>query len=82
MFPWQVVAKLPAVSGADAVRAFSHVGYELDHQTGSHMILRHRDPPHRRLSVPNHRELAKGTLRQLIRDAGLTVDQFVELLQR
>jgi predicted RNA binding protein YcfA (HicA-like mRNA interferase family) len=42
------------------------------------MILRH--PDRRRLTVPDHRELAKGTLRSLIREAGLTVDQFVELL--
>jgi hypothetical protein len=38
------------------------------------------DPPHRRLSIPNHKELAKGTLRGLIREAGLTVDEFVRLL--
>jgi hypothetical protein len=44
------------------------------------MILRHADPPHRRLSVPNHKELAKGTPRALIREAGLTVEEFAELL--
>jgi predicted RNA binding protein YcfA (HicA-like mRNA interferase family) len=64
------VAKLPVVSGSEAVRAFGRVGYEVDHQTGSHIILRHREPPHRRLPVPDHKELAKGTLRSLIRDAG------------
>jgi predicted RNA binding protein YcfA (HicA-like mRNA interferase family) len=68
------------VSGGDAVRAFGKVGYEPDEQHGSHIILRHADPPHRRLSVPNHRELAKGTLRALIREAGLTVDEFTQLL--
>jgi predicted RNA binding protein YcfA (HicA-like mRNA interferase family) len=46
----------------------------------SHIILRRREPPHRRLSVPDHKELAKGTLRSLIRQAGLTVDQFRALL--
>jgi predicted RNA binding protein YcfA (HicA-like mRNA interferase family) len=50
----------------------------MDHQTGSHIILRHAQM--RRLTVPNHRELAKGTLRALIREAGLTKDQFVNLL--
>jgi len=75
------VGKLPVISGPEAVRAFGRVGYNLDHQSGSHVILRHRDPPHRRLSVPNHRELATGTLRALIREAGLTVDEFVELLR-
>lgn len=72
--------KLPAVSGSDTVRAFRQTGYEFDHQHGSHIILRHTDPPYRRLTVPNHKELAKGTLRALIREAGLTVDEFAELL--
>jgi predicted RNA binding protein YcfA (HicA-like mRNA interferase family) len=72
--------KLPVVSGSEAVKAFRKVGYELDEQHGSHMILRCGDPPNRRLSVPNHKELAKGTLRTLIREAGLTVDEFTKLV--
>ena len=72
------MSKLPVCSGADAIRAFREVGYEVDHQTGSHIIL--RNPSGRRLSVPNHRELAKGTLRALIREAGLSKEQFEALL--
>jgi len=72
--------KLPVISGSDAVRAFRKIGYEFDDQHGSHIILRRADPPHRRLSVPNHTKLAKGTLRALIREAGLTVDEFTRLL--
>jgi predicted RNA binding protein YcfA (HicA-like mRNA interferase family) len=72
--------KLPVISGAAAVRAFCQIGYKVDVQEGSHVILRHSQPPHRRLSVPNHKELAKGTLRALIRDAGLTVEEFTDLL--
>ncbi|MBU0640458.1 MAG: type II toxin-antitoxin system HicA family toxin [Planctomycetes bacterium] len=74
------MSRLPVVSGQDAVRAFAKLGYAVDHQTGSHIILRQQKPPHRRLTVPNHREIAKGTLRALIRQAGLTVDTFRELL--
>jgi len=74
------VSKLPVVSGPDAVTALRRIGYEVDHQTGSHLILRRTTPPHRRLTVPNHRELAKGTLRAIIREAGLTVDEFTVLL--
>jgi predicted RNA binding protein YcfA (HicA-like mRNA interferase family) len=74
------MTRLPVVSGRQAVKAFERVGYLLDHQTGSHMILRNTQAPYRRLSVPDHRELAKGTLRTLIREAGLTVEQFAELL--
>ena len=72
--------KLPTVSGAEAVRAFSKIGYVFDAQHGSHVIVRRNNPPHRRLSIPNHRDLAKGTLRALIREAGLTIDEFVALL--
>ena len=72
--------KLPVVSGADTVKAFRRLGYEVDEQEGSHIIVRHREPPHRRLSIPNHKELAKGTLRALIRQAGLTVEEFRRLL--
>jgi predicted RNA binding protein YcfA (HicA-like mRNA interferase family) len=74
------VTRLPVVSGEEAVRAFARLSYERDHQTGSHIILRHADPPYRRLTVPNHRELSRGTLRALIRQAGLSVDEFVRLL--
>jgi predicted RNA binding protein YcfA (HicA-like mRNA interferase family) len=51
--------KLPVVSGSEAVKAFRKVGYEFDEQHGSHMILRHADPPNRRLSVPTIRNLPK-----------------------
>jgi predicted RNA binding protein YcfA (HicA-like mRNA interferase family) len=70
------LSKLPAVSGSQAVRAFERLGYEVDRQRGSHIVLRHPRPPHRRLVVPNHSTVAKGTLRALIREAGLTVDEF------
>jgi predicted RNA binding protein YcfA (HicA-like mRNA interferase family) len=72
--------RLPVVSGAEAARAFEKVGYEVSHQTGSHIIMRLSRTPHRHLSVPRHKELAKGLLRGLIRDAGLTVEQFADLL--
>jgi predicted RNA binding protein YcfA (HicA-like mRNA interferase family) len=74
------LSRLPVVSGKDAIRAFERIGYRISHQTGSHIILRNESRPHRHLSVPNHPEIAKGTLRGLIRDAGLTVDEFTALL--
>ena len=73
--------KLPSISGREVVKAFQRLGYEIDHQTGSHIILRHVKPPYRRLTVPSHKEVAKGTLRALIRQAGLTVKEFLELLK-
>jgi len=75
-------APLHTVSGRESRAAFERVGFEFTRQRRSHMMLRHRDPPHRRLVIPDHRELAKGTPRGLIRDAGLTVEQFVELINK
>jgi predicted RNA binding protein YcfA (HicA-like mRNA interferase family) len=74
------VGGLPVVSGRDAVRAFTKAGFAFSHQKGSHMILRREVAPHRILVVPDHKEVAKGTLRGLIRDAGLTVEEFAGLL--
>jgi predicted RNA binding protein YcfA (HicA-like mRNA interferase family) len=66
------------ISGDDFVKAARQIGYQLDHTEGSHMILLH--PSKGRLSVPKHKELGRGLLRALIRDAGLTRDEFIELL--
>ena len=73
------MARLPRVSGRQAVRAFERAGYEVRRQRGSHIALGKTGSPVT-LSVPNHREVATGTLRALIRKAGLTVDEFRELL--
>jgi predicted RNA binding protein YcfA (HicA-like mRNA interferase family) len=74
------LAALPVVSGREAVKAFGKIGYDVDRQRGSHIILRQTEPPHRRLTIPDHRELRKGTLRAIIRQSGLSVDEFVALL--
>ena len=72
---------LPVISGRDAVRAFAKAGFvELpDRGKGSHRVM-HRPGWPAILTIPDHRELKRGTLRSLIRDAGLTVDEFVDLL--
>jgi predicted RNA binding protein YcfA (HicA-like mRNA interferase family) len=67
---------LPVLSGREVVRIFESFGWEVVRQTGSHIIMVKDDEPVT-LSVPDHREVAKGTLRSLIRTAGLTVDEFV-----
>jgi len=63
-----------------SLRSLRKIGYRVDHQTGSHIILRNEIPPYRRLTVPNHKEIAKGTLRAIIRQAGLTLEEFNALL--
>ncbi len=72
---------LPVVSGKDLVKALAKLHYQLDHQTGSHIVLRSSVAPFRRLTIPNHREIAKGTLRQIMRDAGITVEALLDLLK-
>jgi len=74
------VSKLPVLSGQEICKLLARVGYQVDHQTGSHIILRNENPPYRRLTVPMHREIAKGTLRAIIRQAGLTRSEFLDLL--
>lgn len=71
---------LPRASGREVVKALLKIGYEQDRQRGSHIILRQIAAPHRRLVIPDHNEVAKGTLRAIIRQAGLTVDEFKALL--
>ena len=72
---------LPRVSGRAVIKALTRAGYEHDRQRGSHIILRQTSYPHRRITVPDHKEIAKGTLRAIIRETGLTVDEFRALLQ-
>jgi predicted RNA binding protein YcfA (HicA-like mRNA interferase family) len=73
------MAKLPAISGAAAVRVFERAGWRRDRQKGSHVVMLKKGEI-ASLSVPQHRELAPGTLRALIRAARMSVDEFAELL--
>jgi predicted RNA binding protein YcfA (HicA-like mRNA interferase family) len=72
------MSHLPIISGDQFVKAVSKIGYNWDHTEGSHMILLH--PSGRRLSVPRHKELGRGLLRALIRDADMSHDEFIRLL--
>ena len=67
---------LPALSGQIIVRIFESFGWVVARQRGSHIIMV-KEGSIATLSVPDHREVAKGTLRSLIRHAGLTVEQFL-----
>jgi predicted RNA binding protein YcfA (HicA-like mRNA interferase family) len=72
------MSKLPIVSGAQLIRVLQRIGYYVRDQKGSHIHLRH--PTRNPLTVPHHKEIARGTLRQILRDADLTVHDFVKLL--
>ena len=67
---------LPALSGRQTVRVFESLGWSVARKRGSHIVLikeNHRAT----LSVPDHKEVAKGTLRALIRSSGITVNEFI-----
>ncbi|MBI5154260.1 type II toxin-antitoxin system HicA family toxin [Candidatus Poribacteria bacterium] len=70
---------LPIVGGMEAVRAFERLGWRVARQRVSHIILT-RPGSMATLSIPDHRELDRGTLRSLLRAARVTVEQFVEAL--
>jgi predicted RNA binding protein YcfA (HicA-like mRNA interferase family) len=71
------MARLPRLSGREVVKIFESLGWEKARQSSSHIILI-RAGRTVTLSVPDHKEVALGTLRSLIRSAGLTVEAFVE----
>ncbi|MBN1444074.1 MAG: type II toxin-antitoxin system HicA family toxin [Planctomycetes bacterium] len=74
-----MMVQLPVVSGAAAVRAFERAAWRKDRQKGSHVIMV-KSGHIASLSIPQHRELAPGTLRALIRAAQMKVEDFVDLL--
>ena len=73
--------RLPAVKPRQVVRALERAGFEIDHQTGSHVVLR-RASDNSRVVVPWHdRDLGRGLTLRIIKSAGLTRDQFIQLLK-
>jgi len=73
------MSRLPALPARDVVRAFARIGFEFERQTGSHLIL-YSAARRQTLSVPNHDPIKRGTLRSLIRQAGITPEAFLDLL--
>ncbi len=71
--------KLPVLSGRQVVRAFEEAGWRQDRQRGSHVVMLQQGS-NASLSIPQHRTIAPGTLRALIRLSGMTVDEFRQLL--
>lgn len=71
--------KLPQVSGKIAVAKFLRLGYEFTRQKGSHVRLIHNDSQRGKLSVPMHKTLKKGLLAELIKDAGISMQEFIDL---
>jgi len=73
------MSKLPVVSAGQCIRALEKTGFVVYRQRGSHITMVRTTPP-AQTTIPNHKELDRGTLRAIIRQAGLTVDEFIALL--
>ena len=73
------MSKLPVVSGAECIKVLEKIEFKIVRQHGSHIILV-KEQPKTTIIVPNHKELDRGTLRAIIRQADLTVDEFTMLL--
>jgi predicted RNA binding protein YcfA (HicA-like mRNA interferase family) len=73
------MSKLPQISGKECIKTLSKVGFYIKRQKGSHIILC-RDEPFAEVVIPNHKTLDKGTLRAIIRQVELDVDEFIQLL--
>jgi predicted RNA binding protein YcfA (HicA-like mRNA interferase family) len=73
------MSNLPLISGKKAIKAFNKDGWIVKRQSGSHIILV-KPGSIVTLSIPNHKEVKRGTLRSLIKDAGLSVSEFIDLL--
>lgn len=74
------MVRLPVVSGRALIRALEKSGYVIDRQKGSHIVLRQSVEPFRRVTVPDHKEIAKGTLRTILTQTGLTAAELIDLL--
>ena len=75
------MTRLPALSSRRVLRSLARAGFVVHHSTGSHRVLKHPDKPELRIIVAYHKkDLKRGTLAAIIRQAGLTVDEFLDLL--
>jgi predicted RNA binding protein YcfA (HicA-like mRNA interferase family) len=71
--------KLPVISGRELIKKLEKIGYRAVRQKGSHIRLRHSDPCFKPLTIPMHKFIKPGLLHKIIRDAGLTLDDFLNL---
>jgi predicted RNA binding protein YcfA (HicA-like mRNA interferase family) len=70
--------KLPVISGIEAIKALERLGFTIVRQRGSHIVLRRNSSG---CVVPNHRELKLGTLSGVLKQAGVSLDEFIRALR-
>jgi len=75
------MSRLPVISGKECIKALQKAGYYVRRQTGSHIILR-RDKPFSQVVIPDHKKLDRGTLRAILRQSNITIDEFLKHLEQ
>lgn len=77
------MSKLPSISGKQAIKIFTKIGYQVTRQRGSHIRLHHgKDSRKGPLTIPNHKILGRGLLRKLLRDSDLSIEEFLKLFKK
>jgi len=76
------MTKLPIIKAKELVAALQRMGFIVHHQRGSHVQMKHADG--RRVTVPVHagKDIRRGTLRGIVNDLGVSVDEFIEILKK
>jgi predicted RNA binding protein YcfA (HicA-like mRNA interferase family) len=75
------MSKLPSISGRECISVFEKLDFKIKRQEGSHIILR-KNNPFTQVVIPNHKSLDRGTLRAIIRQSGLTLNDFIDLMDK
>jgi predicted RNA binding protein YcfA (HicA-like mRNA interferase family) len=75
-----MTSKLPVVSGLECIKVLKKIGYKTVRQKGSHIRLKDMSGKLPPITVPDHKELRPGLLRKILKDAELTVEEFIQLL--
>lgn len=73
--------KLPILSGREIIKILGKAGFYFHHQKGSHIVLRSDKAPFTRVVVPDHKTVKRGMLRGIIREAGLSREEFLKLVE-
>jgi predicted RNA binding protein YcfA (HicA-like mRNA interferase family) len=76
------MSKLPVLSGRKVVKILAKIGFKVHHKRGSHIVLKLNKPPYTRIVVPDHKEIKKGLLVAIIKQAGLTKEEFMKLMEK
>ena len=74
--------KIPELSSENLINLFRKIGFEIDFQANDHYFIRQRAFPHKFISIPDYKKISKGTLKSIIKQSGLTIHEFNNLIKK